>query len=330
MKIEIGESLIYSWLRHCYNCQICQTNWKTSQKWNVDEDDWSECQILMDESSTIFGNVFKQTKNIKQLMKQCEIDVLGINTFNSSVFAVDIAYHSGGLGYKNSIDVVTKKILRTVFALKLYFPKIGAYNIYFISPIVNKKLNDILHIRVEEIISFLQKNDINFNVELLSNDKFKIDILSPIMKISNEIADMSELFLRSHQLISLFENQNEIKSTLITKSKKDNESDGELAIGAFAQIQFKLLMLNDMLNKDILDKLQNLEYCRSVLGMNFPILRKLNDKMSIKEERKINGYDRYYAKPINNYLLCNDWYEKHRDALNKWFLNLNKQPNRVK
>ena len=28
MKIEMGESLFYSWLRHVKDCQIVQTNWK--------------------------------------------------------------------------------------------------------------------------------------------------------------------------------------------------------------------------------------------------------------------------------------------------------------
>lgn len=30
MKIEMGESLFYSWLRHVKECQIVQTNWKVS------------------------------------------------------------------------------------------------------------------------------------------------------------------------------------------------------------------------------------------------------------------------------------------------------------
>ena len=32
MKIEMGESLLYSWLRHVKECQIVQTNWKVSTK----------------------------------------------------------------------------------------------------------------------------------------------------------------------------------------------------------------------------------------------------------------------------------------------------------
>jgi hypothetical protein len=322
MKIEIGESLIYSWLRHYHNCQICQTNWKTSQKWNVDENDKIECQILMDESSKIFGNIFKETKNIDQLIKQCEIDILGINTFNSKVFAVDIAYHSGGLGYKDSINVVTKKILRTVFALKLYFKDVKTFNIYFISPIIGKKLNDQLVVRVNEIINYLESKDLKFNIELLSNDKFKNEVLNPILKISNDVADMSELFLRSHQLISLFENQ--MNLTSMNKIKKQNELDNELAIGEFAQNAFKTLIKNNKLDSETINKLQSLEYCRSVFGMNFQILKKINDKNNIREERQINGYPRYYAQPINAYLLCNDWYERHRDTLNQWLLEINK------
>ena len=35
MKIEMGESLFYSWLRHVKECQIVQTNWKVSPQWNL-------------------------------------------------------------------------------------------------------------------------------------------------------------------------------------------------------------------------------------------------------------------------------------------------------
>ena len=35
MKIEMGESLFYSWLRHVKECQIVQTNWKVSSQWQL-------------------------------------------------------------------------------------------------------------------------------------------------------------------------------------------------------------------------------------------------------------------------------------------------------
>jgi hypothetical protein len=34
MKIEIGESLFLSWLRHVKGCQLVQTNWKSVSEWD--------------------------------------------------------------------------------------------------------------------------------------------------------------------------------------------------------------------------------------------------------------------------------------------------------
>lgn len=39
MKIEMGESLFYSWLRHVKECQIVQTNWKVSSQWSLSDAD---------------------------------------------------------------------------------------------------------------------------------------------------------------------------------------------------------------------------------------------------------------------------------------------------
>lgn len=39
MKIEMGESLFYSWLRHVKKCQIVQTNWMTSSQWQLSNED---------------------------------------------------------------------------------------------------------------------------------------------------------------------------------------------------------------------------------------------------------------------------------------------------
>ena len=38
MKLEMGESLFYSWLRHVKGCQIVQTNWKISSSWQRKHD----------------------------------------------------------------------------------------------------------------------------------------------------------------------------------------------------------------------------------------------------------------------------------------------------
>lgn len=63
MKIEMGESLLYSWLRHVKECQIVQTNWKVSPQWNTLHR--SELQALMEATDQHFKerfgyDIFKQ------------------------------------------------------------------------------------------------------------------------------------------------------------------------------------------------------------------------------------------------------------------------------
>jgi len=50
MKIEIGESLISSYLSHVEGCRIVQTNWKKSGN-------WEEGEFLKKESELLFNKV---------------------------------------------------------------------------------------------------------------------------------------------------------------------------------------------------------------------------------------------------------------------------------
>lgn len=322
MKIDIGESLIYSWLRHNQNCHITQTNWKTSSKWNYDDMVIEKCQKYMDMVTEEFGNhVFGNTVNINQLIRQCEIDVLGINTFNSEIFAIDIAYHRDGLNYSDTINTVTKKVFRSIFALLIYFQDIKTSNVYFVSPIVNNSTTIRMNELENKIKMFLKKINLDVTVEFYMNDKFKNEILVPTMEISASVADMSELFLRSHQLIELFQNTKMTPTESFSNVALISESQKSIPIGRYAKKVFEdLLIQNKILEQDI-NALMSLEYSEKILKMNFPVLKKINDIHHLFEERKINGYDRYYATPINGYLLCNHWYEKHRNPLNQWLLN---------
>ena len=52
MKIEMGESLFYSWLRHVKECQAVQTNWKPSPAWQLQNED--ELRGLMHAAAVLF------------------------------------------------------------------------------------------------------------------------------------------------------------------------------------------------------------------------------------------------------------------------------------
>jgi hypothetical protein len=68
MKIEIGESLFYSWLRHVKLCQIVQTNWKASPEWELQHEEGLErIMFAVDECFKPNIRVFKQTKSLSHL-----------------------------------------------------------------------------------------------------------------------------------------------------------------------------------------------------------------------------------------------------------------------
>jgi len=75
MKIEIGESIVYSWLKHIKECKIVQLNWKVSENW--DKNNWEKIEKIFEKINQQFNNPFNN--KLEQLIKQAEIDVVGIN-----------------------------------------------------------------------------------------------------------------------------------------------------------------------------------------------------------------------------------------------------------
>jgi hypothetical protein len=74
MKIEIGESLMLSWLRHAKNCQLVQLNWKPSvNSWELYNE--AELDIIMKETQDLFKvkyglDLFKGNSSCSQLLQQ--------------------------------------------------------------------------------------------------------------------------------------------------------------------------------------------------------------------------------------------------------------------
>lgn len=212
MKIEMGESLVYSWLRHTKQCQIVQTNWKVSPQWAFHHE--NELDGLMKRASALFEekyhyHIFKNTKRLSQLIRQGECDAIGLHIGDngSNVYAVDIAFHEGGLNYGSTDETVMKivaKSLRTAFCLYGFMDtKVG--EIAFASPKVNPSVLLPLMPCIDDANLLLKECGFDFTISLLANDSFNREILQPVLALSSEVADTSELFLRSYQMWKMFE-----------------------------------------------------------------------------------------------------------------------------
>jgi hypothetical protein len=214
VKIEIGESLVYSWLRHVKKCQIVQTNWKPSPRWEKNNIDFEAVNKDINSEFNNFDlDIFKKNSSMDQFFRQAEIDVFGFsnNPENNhpEYYLVDIAFHEGGLNYGNTnetISRVLKKYIRSYFIFKTYFGKAEDGTIIFMSPKVSlEKIEIPLNDNIIKLKEILLKHDFDPNLQLVVNQKFNDIVLTPTLILSSEIADTNELFLRSVQLWKMFD-----------------------------------------------------------------------------------------------------------------------------
>ena len=213
MKIEMGESLFYSWLRHIKECQLVQTNWKPSPNWELQHE--AELMQLYQELDEYFEKeqgykIFKKSSSLKQIIKQAECDVLGVKIQNGtpSYYAVDVAFHEQGLQYGSRIETVLKvlaKWIRTAFCLYGYFG-VKEAEIVFAAPKVSKLVVQDLVPFLEYLNDFFAQKGFRFHVQLICNASFRDEVLHKTLEASEGVADTSELFMRGCQMLNMFDN----------------------------------------------------------------------------------------------------------------------------
>ena len=122
MKIEMCESLMQSYLKYEKHCPITQLNWKvpTVIQNNIPE----KARTVFEKIQKIqdFADIFKGC-SLKQVLKQAELDVIGIN--GKMVYLVEVAFHESGLQYGNATKTkkrVLKKLVRAYLIGLIFFP----------------------------------------------------------------------------------------------------------------------------------------------------------------------------------------------------------------
>ena len=106
---------MYSWLRHVKECQLVQTNWKSSQSWNLSNKELLTkiMNITAEYYSSKYGMDIFRKSSLEQLLKQAEVDVIGISfSPEPFIYGIDIAFHENGLMYGNKLEtaeIVIKK-----------------------------------------------------------------------------------------------------------------------------------------------------------------------------------------------------------------------------
>lgn len=299
MKIEIGESLCYSYLRHVKRCWLVQANWKVSEHWSKYKSD-TELEKMFQIIKGKFdedGTVFKKTKNAEQFIKQGEIDVIGIEQ-QGGIHALDVAFHESGLNYGGgSNNRVLKKLLRTYLILHTYSPPETKFHIYFVSPKVNPSVKN----QLKETFDELRKEYPETEWTLIINDDFIDQILQTTLEKADTVADTSELFVRASKLLELAKGSKKIQE-LNKPIKETPKSKNQLQPIVKSLMETLLMKILDEQEKD---KLMDKNYCKKDLDLkigNHALLRKK------KDGRKVGDYDRYWKDLYaDEFYVCSEW-----------------------
>lgn len=211
MSVDIGESLIQTWLRHVKRCDIVQTNWKAALHLGMNKDKAEALLLKIKNEFSFFG----KKQNAAQIVKQLEIDALGCIVDKKRYLACDIAFHIDGLHYSKGEDTVPSKMLRTILCLHSFIEAKEAI-VMFATP---KFVNDTDKKNLEAFVDSLNdclKNKWglnNYSVKLYADHDFETNILNPVLHLVKEINDTSEVFVRACQLINTTRAEGEKHST---------------------------------------------------------------------------------------------------------------------
>ncbi len=323
MKIEMGESLIASWLKHIQKCQLVQMNWKVSPEWEFTNKDI--LRTLMEKSNALFsekyGYEIYKKNSFEQLIAQSEVDVIGISFEDngSRIYAVDIAFHEAGLNYgsrRETTEIVVKKYLRTAMCV------LGCFNlpygdIVFASPKINPAVCADIISALDDVRHILAEVNLEYKVDLLCNERFDEVVLQPVISACKNISDTSELFMRSMQLTKLFDTTKPKKIEVDTSTRKIAESSfvhkdcipgfEKMKIAEIARTVLANILQSESVSKEEIEKLQTKEYSKVHFDLQYPLLAKVSE-FSTRPPR-------YMAKPLiecygEKYYLCSEWFEK--------------------
>ena len=337
MKIEIAESLGYSYLRHVRQCWLVQTNWKASEHWDklLPDDELEDIFHSMRQTFDLGGSVFKGTKDCSQFLKQGEIDVVGVGQ-DGSVHAMEVAFHEAGLNYGGGVgNRILKKLLRIMLILTAYHRAETKRHIYLVSPKVHRGVQQPL----EEIFGRLRAEYPATNWHLLTNGEFTNQVLVPTLEKARSVADTTELFMRSVKLMEIgglfpngngnvppqrTENGGRAADYQISTTESEPAESGpaptvieqppESRTGLLQPLVQALMktLLEDfpgLLSEYYLRNLMDENYCRDQLDLQlggFSLLRKREDG------RGTSGHARYWAKVYGGqYYVTNNWWAQH-------------------
>jgi hypothetical protein len=339
METESGQTLLLSWLRDIKACQIVQTNWKVSSKWELKHKDIIE--NLMKRSQAFFAqkhgyDLFGDISTVDQLMSQVEIDVLGIKIEEKQahIYSVYAQFREGDLNYstkEETVSSIINKFISTAMCIYGYFGS-NTGMIIFASSEINGDVERELLICADDIRFILLGASLYFDVRIIGNQDFAKKILEPVRSLPAAVTHIAEGLVSSEQMahgvVGAMSNQavsegsestGRIAPELASAEVQKVKSIEEMQIGIIARTVLRKMLEEGKATLEEIEKYQTKENSKETFDLQYPLLL----KASLNHGK---APFRYYSEPLkiygDKYYLCSEWFElpfnNDRPYLMKW------------
>lgn len=96
----------------------------------------------------------------------------------------------------------------------------------------------------------------------------------------------------------------------------------KLKIGILVRATLPQILESELISEIEVKKLMEVDYSKMIFDMNYPVLKKVDENLSIKENRMIGDYTRYYSDPYDyknfRYLISSEWYDRNQEGYIRW------------
>ena len=118
----------------------------------------------------------------------------------------------------------------------------------------------------------------------------------------------------------------EITSSITSNDTSDDagreNAPGGMKIGEYVRHQVGLAISENRLSKEMVHNMQQKEWCKTNLHLDYPFLKHRSNKLSRKQQIEIGGKTVYWVNPVTirdkKYYVCNQWYEPMRPYFEMW------------
>lgn len=96
----------------------------------------------------------------------------------------------------------------------------------------------------------------------------------------------------------------------------------KLKIGILVKATLPQILELELISEIEVKKMTEDDYSKMIFDMNYPVLKLVDENLSINENRTVGDYTRYYADPFDyknsRYLISSEWYDRNQEDFIRW------------